>query len=104
MLQLAEAIKDNKTLKTLDIGGNNIGHEGAKLLAGALKGNKTLKTLELGYNPVATEGAKALVDALKYETEVGKPLPCACGFDVLCIQFVCDCIGASLLVGCTPSC
>ena len=37
-----------KALKTLDLGGNNIGPEGAVSLAAALKGHETLRLLELG--------------------------------------------------------
>ena len=69
-LQLAEAIKGNTSLKLLDIGGNNIGPEGIKVLLEALRGNQTLTTLELGYNPIGEEGAKHLADVLKYDLGV----------------------------------
>lgn len=72
-LQLAEAIKGNTSLKLLDIGGNNIGPEGIKVLLEALRGNETLTTLELGYNPIGEEGAKHLADVLKYDLRVSFP-------------------------------
>lgn len=71
-LQLAEALKGNSSLELLDIGGNNIGPEGIKVLLSALKGNLTLKTLELGYNPIGEEGAKALAETIKYDLGVSK--------------------------------
>ena len=73
--QLAEAIKGNTSLKLLDIGGNNIGPEGIKVLLEALRGNETLTTLELGYNPIGEEGAKHLADVLKYDLKVSLSRP-----------------------------
>lgn len=70
LLQLAEAIKGNTSLKLLDIGGNNIGPEGIKALLESLRGNETLTTLELGYNPIGEEGAKHLADVIKYDLSV----------------------------------
>lgn len=73
-MQLAEALKGNATLKSLDIGGNNIGPEGIKVLLEALRGNNTLRSLELGYNPIGEEGAKHLADVVKYDLAVGAPI------------------------------
>lgn len=69
-LQLAESLKGNSSLKLLDIGGNNIGPEGIKVLLESLRGNETLKNLELGYNPIGEEGAKHLADVIKYDLGV----------------------------------
>ena len=69
-MQLAESLKGNKSLKVLDIGGNNIGPEGIKVLLEALRGNDTLRNLELGYNPIGEEGAKHLADVIKYDLAV----------------------------------
>ena len=69
-LQLAAALKGNRSIKLLDIGGNNIGPEGILAIGSALKGNETLKTLELGYNPLGPEGAKHLADTVKYDLQV----------------------------------
>lgn len=79
-LQLAEALKGNSSLKLLDIGGNNIGPEGIKVLLESLRGNLTLKTLEIGYNPIGEEGAKSLADVVKYDLGVSHPcsLPRSC--------------------------
>ena len=48
LVQIAAAIKDNRTLKTLDVGGNNISEDGAKALASALKGNDVLQVRRHG--------------------------------------------------------
>ncbi len=58
-------------MTTLDVGGNNIGPEGITALAQALKGNDTLRSLELGYNPIMDKGAQALSDVAKYDLKVG---------------------------------
>ena len=78
--QLAEALKGNSSLKVLDIGGNNIGPEGIKVLLESLRGNLTLKTLEIGYNPIGEEGAKYLADVVKYDLGVSHPGSQSCNF------------------------
>ncbi|KAF9342284.1 hypothetical protein BGX26_007871, partial [Mortierella sp. AD094] len=62
---LAETLKTNSTLTTLNLGGNSIGPNGAKALSEALKTNSTLTTLNLGGNLIEPNGAKALSEALK---------------------------------------
>lgn len=54
-------------LEVLDLGGNDIGPEGVKVLAEALKHAPKLKTLELGNNPIGADGVKALVDVFKHD-------------------------------------
>lgn len=71
-MQLAAALKGNRSLKLLDIGGNNIGPNGILAVMSALRGNETLKTLELGYNPLGPDGAKHLADVVKYDLKVGR--------------------------------
>ena len=68
--QLADAIAKNKALATLDLGGNNIGPEGAKALAAVLKGHEALRSLELGYNPLGPAGTKTIVDVAKFDAKV----------------------------------
>jgi NLR family CARD domain-containing protein 3 len=48
MYKLADALKDTPALEELDLGGNNVGPEGAAVLMNALQGKQSLKTLELG--------------------------------------------------------
>jgi hypothetical protein len=62
---LAEALKTNSALTTLDLRANSIGDDGAKALAEALKTNSTLTTLDLWENSIGDDGAKALAEALK---------------------------------------
>ncbi|CAK9100088.1 LRR and CARD domains-containing protein 3) (Nucleotide-binding oligomerization domain protein 3) [Durusdinium trenchii] len=47
---LAEALRSNETLESLDMNSNEIGERGAEELAEALRVNKTLDTLDLGNN------------------------------------------------------
>ncbi|KAG0014464.1 hypothetical protein BGZ82_001746 [Podila clonocystis] len=62
---LAEALKTNSTLTTLNLSSNAIGENGAQALAEALKTNSTLTTLDLGFNAIGENGAQALAEALK---------------------------------------
>jgi hypothetical protein len=48
MYAIAAAIQEGQGLEKLDVGGCNIGPEGAAVLMGALKDHKSLRTLELG--------------------------------------------------------
>ena len=55
----------NNSITTLDLGGNNIGVEGAKAIAEALKVNESITELNLYNNNIGDEGAKAIAEALK---------------------------------------
>ena len=62
--QLAEALRNNRRLRTLDLWSNDIGPKGAAALAAALAVNNKLDKLYLNENKVGAEGARALVKAL----------------------------------------
>ncbi|KAF9176569.1 hypothetical protein BGZ50_000303 [Haplosporangium sp. Z 11] len=62
---LAETLKTNTTLTTLDLGNNSIKDSGAVVLSEALKTNLTLTILDLGINSIGNNGAVALSEALK---------------------------------------
>ena len=62
---IAEALKVHAVLTTLRLDNNKIGVEGAKAIAEALKVNAVLTTLSLNYNQIGDEGAKAIAEALK---------------------------------------
>ena len=65
---LAEALRQNSILKKIYLGGNSIGDEGAKALAEALRKNKTLQVITLRDNNIGPEGAKELAEALRHNT------------------------------------
>ena len=66
---LAEVLKNNTALATLNLHGNKIGDDGATALAEALKNNNTaLATLSLSNNKIGNDGAIALAEALKTST------------------------------------
>src|SRR3990167_4029868 len=67
---LAEALKTNTFITTLDLWATNMSPEGAKALAEALKTNASITTLNLSYNDICPEGAKALAEALKINTSI----------------------------------
>ncbi len=56
----ARALKENSTLRWLDLSDNQITAKGAALLAKALKSNHTLLWLKLKGNPIGHEGKEAL--------------------------------------------
>ena len=62
---LAEALKRNSTLHTLDRRRNDIGAEGAKEIAEVLQSNTTLHTIDLQHNKIEDEGAWIVAGALK---------------------------------------
>eukprot|EP00434_Breviolum_minutum_P000510 symbB.v1.2.000443.t1/scaffold32.1/size405148/16 len=62
---LAETLKQNSALMSLDLRFNVIGPEGAKVLAQALQLNSILTGLHLIGNIIGDEGAKALAEGLK---------------------------------------
>ncbi|KAG0362768.1 hypothetical protein BGX24_005067, partial [Mortierella sp. AD032] len=62
---MAEALRTNSTMITLHLGNNSIGENGAQYLSAALKTNSTLITLILNHNSLGDDGAQALGEALK---------------------------------------
>ena len=63
---LAECLKYNTSLTTLDLRLNNIGDDGAAALAECLKHNTSLTTLYLHGNGIGDDGVAALAECLKY--------------------------------------
>jgi hypothetical protein len=59
---VAEALRANAGLTSLDLGGNRIGNEGATSLFAALRGNRALTDLHLDFNGISDE--RSLRDAL----------------------------------------
>jgi len=69
LLMLSELLKANAIpLKTLNLGGCNIGDEGAIMISESLKTNTTLTTLDLGVNNIGDEGAIMISESLKINT------------------------------------
>lgn len=60
----------NETLNSLDLGGNNVGPEGIKVLAAAIRDSPTLRSLDLSYNPIGPDGAAAISDVTKHDLRV----------------------------------
>lgn len=69
---IAEALKVNNTLKDLNLKNNNIGAEGAQAIAEALKENTTLEDLNLGRNNIDLKGVQAIAEALKENAALRK--------------------------------
>jgi hypothetical protein len=62
---LCEVPFNNKTLIELDVSGENLGMEGALVIAEYLDGNEALMSLDLSSNFLKVEGAKIVVEAIK---------------------------------------
>ncbi|XP_074621745.1 uncharacterized protein LOC141880193 [Acropora palmata] len=62
---LAQALRVNTSLSSLDLSSNSIGDEGANSLAEALRVNKSLSSLDLSWNSIGAEGANSLAQALR---------------------------------------
>ena len=69
---LAQALRVNTSLSSLDLRSNSIGDEGANSLAEALIVNTSLSSLDLGYNSIGDEGANSLAQASpKFKGSIG---------------------------------
>jgi hypothetical protein len=54
-----------RSLKNLDLGGNDAGPDGALALAEALAMHPSLTLLELGYNPLGPHGAATIAGGVR---------------------------------------
>lgn len=61
----AEALKTNKSIKTVNLFNNKIAFEGAKFIGAALTVNSSLQFLEVGHNRIRDKGLKILVEGIK---------------------------------------
>lgn len=62
-VELARALRQNKTLTTLDVTDTQMGMEGCRELCDALRSHPALDRFSLGNNNIRAEGAHALRDA-----------------------------------------
>jgi len=58
-------LRKNTVLRSMKLGRNELGSEGAAVLADALTKNTTLTVLTLGGNEIGSEGAASLAEGLK---------------------------------------
>ncbi|KAG8366570.1 hypothetical protein BUALT_Bualt17G0093700 [Buddleja alternifolia] len=68
--EIAQVLKDNSVVTALEIGYNPIGPEGAKALAEVLKGHGNVKELMLGWCQIGANGAEHMADMLKYNSTI----------------------------------
>jgi Ran GTPase-activating protein (RanGAP) involved in mRNA processing and transport len=62
---LAEALKKNTVLRSLNLSANQLGIQGAAVMADAVRTNSTLSRLDLSKNLLGPEGMTILADGLK---------------------------------------
>jgi len=65
MKQLANALKVNQTLQGIHLRNNQINDEGAKIFAGALMINKSLQVINLRFNKIGNDGATSLAASIR---------------------------------------
>ncbi|KAI9922935.1 hypothetical protein PsorP6_001372 [Peronosclerospora sorghi] len=61
---LSQALTENTHLRSLHLSGNNIGEKGARYLADGISGNTALRALYLGTNGIGAAGMQSLATAL----------------------------------------
>jgi Ran GTPase-activating protein (RanGAP) involved in mRNA processing and transport len=57
-------LKNSTSIRKLDLYGNKIAVEGAKILSEGLQLNSTLEFLDLGFNRIRNKGAKAIAEGI----------------------------------------
>ena len=102
MKALGEALKDRDTLTVLELGGNNIGAEGAKLLAKALVGKRQMKKLDLGYANTVVQITNSVFFCLPIHSliSLGTSVLIASSIASNLTAIVHECSGVMPLVGC----
>ena len=63
--QIADALKNNHSIKEMDLSDNNIGDDGVKQIADALKVNYSLEELDLRSNNIGADGEEYLSKILQ---------------------------------------
>ncbi|KJE97357.1 hypothetical protein CAOG_07233 [Capsaspora owczarzaki ATCC 30864] len=69
-LVIAEGLKANSNLQTLNLNDNQIGDKGAKAIGSALRNKRILSGLYLGGNSIGDAGARAIAEAVKTAPEM----------------------------------
>jgi hypothetical protein len=64
---IAELLKENQSITSLDLVNCCIGYQGAEILALALSKNKTLKTLRINVDKMGTQAATRLMEAINIQ-------------------------------------
>ncbi|MGB4192307.1 MAG: hypothetical protein WBJ81_07205 [Rickettsiales bacterium] len=70
VIDLLKALEINGSITSLDLHNNNISDRGAKAIAQALKVHKSITHLNLGSNKISDEGAKAIAETLKVNKSI----------------------------------
>ena len=68
--EIAKSLKNNTSLLNLDLSRNNIGNEGAIAIAAVLKNNNTLRYLDLSDNEIGEEGVSEIAKSLINNTSL----------------------------------
>lgn len=62
---IAQSLQSNTQVTSLMLGADQIGNDGAKAIADLVKGHKSIQTLYLGCNKIDEVGAKALIQSIE---------------------------------------
>jgi hypothetical protein len=91
-LELAVALRHNKTLELLDLMSNDIGSDGTSALADALVANDALKDLSLRENSIGDDGATSIAEMLTRNQSIEKV--CIGGFGEKGLQAFATCLSS----------
>ena len=67
---IANALRVNSTLQTLDLFSNDIGADGTRAIAELLRVNTTLQSLDLGRNCMGDDEVRAIAEALRVNSKL----------------------------------
>ena len=77
-------------MQTLDVSFNNISDNGAFVIGNCLKDNFTLKELDLSHNMITCEGTKAVYNAFQFSTKLNITRQFASWDKILCYSYYSD--------------
>jgi len=89
MKMIAEELKTNKTVHSLNLSQNRLSNEGAIAIAELLEVNKTINKMSLSSNDISSDGAARLARALTINQtliylKIGKNPLCDSGIETIC--------------------
>eukprot|EP00667_Euglena_gracilis_P013301 EG_transcript_13703 len=81
--QLCRKLRDDNSVRSLDLSGNHLGWEAAKAVADLLSTNRSITRVDLNVNNIGDEGALFLSKALRHNTTLNELLLYGNGISVI---------------------
>ena len=74
VVEVADLLKQNNTIKRVDLGWNNIGDTGATALAEAFRVNSTITYVELGCNSIFNRITREIDDRIEQQLQINREI------------------------------